>query len=178
MSHLRHTSHFLDATTTWLIKRTTGLVIHYIYTLPPQSDASPCHRQTHSLSDRPRLVTLRTQADLEALPPNHLKHIGDHTSQNPSRIIDNGGRIYALAIEKETLSQVNALHGIFNVSTPLPMRFELKPQTFFLGFLYTPFNKRGKGYAHELLTQTCNALRDEGFTRGLCHIRPTNLASR
>ncbi len=175
---IRRTTSFVDAGLTWTIKRTVGVLIHYVYAAEgpvTRSDPAIDRPTTH---DGRELLPLCDPTELRGLSKVQLRQIGAHSGRAPQRILEQGERIYILMRGHAILSQLNVSFGGFTVSTPIPLRLELAPDSFFVSFLYTPPAARGEGHAHELMTRACNALFSEGYSRALCHIRSTNLPSR
>ncbi|WP_018881893.1 MULTISPECIES: GNAT family N-acetyltransferase [unclassified Thioalkalivibrio] len=165
----------LEASSLWLLKRVTGIQVHWLYQLGAntphggQSRGMPADARHHQFID---------VAGFDGLPEEHARAIAGHTGRSPRRLLREGGRIHALESNGRIVSQLNVQFGEFDVSTPIPLRFCLPSDAFFVSFLYTPPAERGHGYAQILLRHACEALFQEGYGRAFCHVRSTNLASR
>ncbi|WP_083761803.1 GNAT family N-acetyltransferase [Alkalilimnicola ehrlichii MLHE-1] len=175
---LRRAGLFLDAVGTWLLKHAARILVHYVYASNNPLETVTSSREDDKAAFSSRLVTLTKESDLDALPKEKIDYLARHSGRAPARIISNGGRIYALKGPDGILAQLNVNFGTFPVSTPVPLEFELAPDAFFISFLYTAPEHRDRGYARKLMNSTFSVLVDEGFARGLCHIRSTNMASR
>ncbi|WP_017941973.1 MULTISPECIES: GNAT family N-acetyltransferase [unclassified Thioalkalivibrio] len=164
-----------EASTLWLLKRLTGIQVHWLYEL--RADATG-NGNSHGGSTDVGYHQFRDVVAFDGLPEDQAQVIAGHTGRSPRRLLREGGRIHAMEMGGRIVSQLNVQFGAFDVSTPIPLRFSLPDDAFFVSFLYTPDAERGHGYAQALLRHACGALFREGYGRAYCHIRSTNIASR
>ncbi|WP_018175570.1 GNAT family N-acetyltransferase [Thioalkalivibrio sp. AKL8] len=164
-----------EASALWLLKRLTGLQVHWLYELradatdggsPHEGPPEVCYHQFCDV------------AGFDGLPEDQARSIAGHTGRSPRRLLREGGRIHAMETGGRIVSQLNVQFGAFDVSTPIPLRFSLPAEAFFVSFLYTPESERGRGHAQALVRHACETLFREGYGRAYCHVRSTNIASR
>ncbi|WP_019627627.1 GNAT family N-acetyltransferase [Thioalkalivibrio sp. AKL10] len=164
-----------EASTLWLLKRLTGIQVHWLYELG--ADASDTGG-SHGASPDVCYHQFRDVSGFDSLPEDQARAIAGHTGRSPRRLLREGGRIHAMEEHGRIVSQLNVQFGEFDVSTPIPLRFSLPADAFFVSFLYTPEAERGRGYAQALVRHACETLFWEGYGRAYCHVRSTNIASR
>ncbi|WP_231376842.1 GNAT family N-acetyltransferase [Thioalkalivibrio sp. AKL12] len=164
-----------EASTLWLLKRLTGIQVHWVYELGADATGT---EGLHGALPGAFYHQFHDVPGFDGLPEDQARAIAGHTGRSPRRLLREGGRIYAMEVDGRIVSQLNVQFGAFDVSTPMPLRFSLPADAFFVSFLYTPEAERGHGYAQALLRHACGALFREGYGRAYCHIRSTNIASR
>lgn len=175
MRQLRLSPMMFEASTLWLLKRVTGIQVHWLYELG--ADVSG-RDKPNGASEDVRYHEFRDEAGFDRLPEDQARALAGHTGRSPRRLLSEGGRIHAMEVGGRIVSQLNVQFGEFDVSTPIPLRFSLPEDAFFVSFLYTPEAERGRGYAQALVRHACEALFGEGYGRAYCHVRSTNIASR
>ena len=175
MLRLRLSPMTFEASTLWLLKRLTGIQVHWVYELGADATGT---EGLHGALPGAFYHQFHDVPGFDGLPEDQARAIAGHTGRSPRRLLREGGRIYAMELGGRIVSQLNVQFGAFDVSTPMPLRFSLPADAFFVSFLYTPEAERGHGYAQALLRHACGALFREGYGRAYCHIRSTNIASR
>ena len=175
MRRLRLSPVTFEASTLWLLKRLTGIQVHWVYELGADATGT---EGLHGALPGAFYHQFHDVPGFDGLPEDQARAIAGHTGRSPRRLLREGGRIYAMEVGGRIVSQLNVQFGAFDVSTPMPLRFSLPADAFFVSFLYTPEAERGHGYAQALLRHACGALFREGYGRAYCHVRSTNIASR
>lgn len=154
----------------WLLRKGLALDVYTLFALPLRDAGTACPPGC-------TLLRLASVDDLAHCSDSLLDQIGPHTGAGVRKVIEQGGRIYALVEDGVVRSQTRIDTGVARTETPCPLTCLVGPHNAFLSFLFThPASRRG-GWAKKLLVATATSMAQEGLQACFSHVQATNLRS-